>query len=375
MSKIARISVLSALLIAVVLAAGFFTWFDRVPYQRYAGYHGEARTNSLLAAQRFLASMGVAAQSFASLQGLPPPGGTLILPTPRVSLSEARNRELLAWVRAGGHLIVVIWTLKDEGGSDPLLDPFGIEQDLNKLDGDVRKISDIEGQVAEAQGLGEPLKVHFHPSYRFSAVPEQADFSVADEFGPHLLSLPVGRGRLTSLTDHEFMENPAIGANDHAALLWQLTRMTGANGPVWLVYAEDLPSLWRLIWQHARPVVWAAAALLAWLIAARSRRFGPLLPVPASARRSLAEHVIASGWFDWRQGHGEAMLTDMRDRVLRRWLWQDGRIDARADWRRLAAAARVRLESLREALEPGAARDEARFTRAVRVLAAMGERG
>jgi hypothetical protein len=159
--------------------------------------------------------------------------------------------------------------------------------------------------------------------------------------------------------------------NDHAALLWQLTRMTG-DGPVWLVYAEDLPSLWRLIWEHARPVVWAAATLALWLIFAGSRRFGPVLPAASSARRSLTEHIIASGWFDWRQGHGETLLADMRGRVLRRL----GRLDereARAEWRHVAAATQLASEPVREALEPGAARDEARFTQAVRTLAMIGK--
>ena len=58
-------------------------------------------------------------------------------------------------------------------------------------------------------------------------------------------------------------------------------------------------------------------ALLAWLWM-RMQRFGPLLPPPMPARRSLLEHVEASGEHLLRYGKLGVLHGAMRDAVLAR---------------------------------------------------------
>lgn len=354
---------LLAVLLLTLLAAGFFRWFDRVPYQDYVGYRGAARINTLLAAQRFLARTGARARGFASLQGLPPTAATLVLPTPRVSLSSTRHRELLDWVRAGGYLIVVSWTLKGEGGADPLLDPLGIEQvHGNPENGKSCKVSDDDIRLTDVTFRGSSLKVHFDPHYGFKATPAEIAWKVDDEHGIHALSLALGRGRLTALTDADFMTNEGIGLHDHAAFLWHLVRMAGQRAEIWLVHTEDMPSLFELLWQRANPVIIAAALLLAALFFAAMPRFGPVLAAPLLARKRLDEHILASGWFLWRQRHSASLLAAVREAAGAR---LTGRMGEERKVR-LAPSIPVPGESMRRPEDESGVVSEATFTKAVR---------
>lgn len=366
---------LLGLLLLVLLVSGFFISFDRIPYQAWVGYKGEALRNNLLAAERFLTRAGLRVQSFASLQELPPTTTTLLLATERLSLSHARTQALREWAQAGGHLLVVIWTIKGEGGEDALLDPLGIEQEYRSLEREQQweQVYEIEKYVANVTAFGEPLKVHFDPRYRFKSAPANAQLKIADDVGLHVLALPLGRGRITAMTDAEFMTNENIGLNDHAAFTWHLLDTAGRDGEVWVVRGEDMPALGSLIWHHARAVVIAAALLLAVFLWSRTGRFGPLAAVPGLARKRLGEHVIASGWYLWRQGKAESLLADTREAIARRMQGAmhepGGDNDSGQDnGVQLARAARMPVKAVHAALDPRAAHSESEFIDAVRTL-------
>jgi hypothetical protein len=64
------------------------------------------------------------------------------------------------------------------------------------------------------------------------------------------------------------------------------------------------------VWKNYQKAVIALAALLALLFWASVRRFGPVLPDPAPARRSLMEHINASGAWLWKAKGGRQVLID-----------------------------------------------------------------
>ena len=292
---------------------GFLELFEKRSFEFEVGFHGEAAANRYLAAQRLLERMGLEVRSLklGELGALPPHNGTLILPTERATLSRERARLLERWVNEGGHLIVVTWTLWDQEDrpDDPLLDPLGFRQ--------FAQLEDVESMLSLAvvPGQDRPLAVMYDPRFRFEDSEGRASWSIEDANGTHLLQTRLARGTLTALTDDLFMTNYTIAEHDHAELVCRLARADGRTGPVWIVFAEEWPGPWQLLWEAGWAVVVALALLVCAWIWMRSRRFGPLLPDPSLDRRSLMEHIEASGRFHWKHA-GARMLADATREAL-----------------------------------------------------------
>lgn len=75
-----RHGLIIALLLAVCGAIGywFYTHFEKEQKEIEVGYHGAARVNTLLAAQRYFESFGVTARSVEGLTEFPPASSTPI---------------------------------------------------------------------------------------------------------------------------------------------------------------------------------------------------------------------------------------------------------------------------------------------------------
>jgi hypothetical protein len=156
------------------------------------------------------------------------------------------------------------------------------------------------------------------PRFRFEAEGDSAIWSIEDANGTHLLQTHLGAGYLTALTDDFFMTNTTIAEHDHAELVYRLARVGERAGPVWIVFAEDWPGAWQLLRDRAWAVVIALSILVAawgWM---RSQRFGPLRPDPPVSRRSLMEHVEASGRFHWKHGDARVLAESVRGALMDR---------------------------------------------------------
>jgi hypothetical protein len=79
----------------------------------------------------------------------------------------------------------------------------------------------------------------------------------------------------------------------------------------------DSPPIGEWLWREAWAIVIAAPILLALWLWRIVPRFGPLAPDPAPQRRSLAEHIVASGRYLWSRSEGTYLLQALRERVLR----------------------------------------------------------
>ena len=406
---------LLALFVVIVaaIALWFHSNFELREEQVDGGFQGKARTDNLLAAERFLKRTDTPVESVDSLlalQHLPPPSDTIVLPTPRRTVGPERSAELLDWVRRGGHLIVVTWTLTaqpkkdaedkdskdqdakgsdaeahkhgDEGAAktlplpaaaarqrkDPLLDPLGVHQYFNA--GEITPKDYVPADVV-IDHIPDFLVVAFSPRFRLQDASGKATASVSDDYGIHLLHYDIGRGGLTVLSDYGFMQNVDIGKHDHAAFLWQLAHWNGRQGRVWLVHNDAMPPLLSLLATEAWPVLLALGLLLAAWLWAASRRFGPVQADPEPIRRSLREHIRASGRFLWQQGQGERLLENTRRALLER-------VDAlhpgtsqlapQALAERLADLTGLPAGEIAAALSKYTDHNEHEFTRRIRVL-------
>lgn len=312
--------------VALALAALWvYTSFELYEHEIEVGLKDEARENPYLALGRFVEHYGAAARTFPVYTRPPPPRATLYFPAERVVLSARQNAELRAFAEAGGHLIVVAYTLWEEKDKtpDPLLDPLGAAQLENKpppvsQSGSLqcpapRTENDEPWQKPDPLPVSLPdgsgtLMLHFDQRFRLEERGSPAVWRLADTFGTHVLRYRVGQGAITVLTDDGLLTNAEIGKHDHAALAaWLLAPEPG--GMIWIIRNHDAPPLWVWLWKHAAPAVFAALVLLAVWLWGATRRFGPVLPDAAPERRSLVEHITASGRFLWQHGASGALMA------------------------------------------------------------------
>ncbi|MCA1854227.1 MAG: DUF4350 domain-containing protein, partial [Beggiatoa sp.] len=205
-----------------------YTSFELYEQEIEVGLKGEARENPYLALRRFVEHYGAAARTFPVYTRPPPPRATLYFPAERVVLSARQNAELRAFAEAGGHLIVVTYTLWEEKDKtpDPLLDPLGAAQFENKprepLQCPAPKTENDEPwqkpdplPVSLPDGSGT-LMLHFDQRFRLEERGSPAVWRLADTFGAHVLRYRVGQGAITVLTDDGLLTNREIGKHDHA---------------------------------------------------------------------------------------------------------------------------------------------------------------
>ncbi len=166
-----------------------------------------------------------------------------------------------------------------------------------------------------------------------------------------------------------------IVADDGVGVLRGVEPLAGTDahhaGTVHLVYAAQMPSLLRSVLLHGWPV-WAPLllALLAWLWA-RAQRFGPVVPAPAAERRSLLEHVRASGQHLSRYNKHPLLYQAVKHSFLARLRRRDPLTAALVGAAQAAALAQhfgLPLDTVQRALQSPASHDTAAFRERVATL-------
>jgi len=346
---------------------GLFVWWWLRNYERVTETidlppQGEAQYNPLYALKQALIADGrkVEARQRLDLGAHPlKPADTLLMRSDPRTLSHEDVVQLLDWVGRGGHLILTTPPPGNVLNADdvPLLSDLGIVA----MDGDPL----CHGlQVAKEKHHRE-----FCHGRRFYFTDEdEPEVSVlwgdedADEYA--YARILHGKGSIDLLADLDFLENDRFESVTHAALARQLLQPNwDAGGTFQLIYRADVPSLMQLLWRYGwRAIVLGALGLLLWLWM-RAERLGPLRPAPAPDRRSLLEHVQASGDHLWRYGRRNLLYAAVHDSFMRRLRQRDpyaaalegpAQIDALARRTGLPAA---EIEAALRYPRPGDARD------------------
>jgi hypothetical protein len=310
-------------LLAVLALAGLGYWsmqhLEKKEIKLPTGLQGEAKANSLLAAERFLTQAGLRVEhvdnSDRMLSG-PAPDDVVIITSDRQTLGAGRTRALLDWVERGGHLVVTVMRpAVAEAGQpaqapprDPLLETLGLRTIWADED-----LEDDEYEYAQVSlpPLAHPMRVAFDPSRVLTGM-RSGDRRVPYADGALLVTRNLGQGRVTVAVDLGVLEYRRIGEFDHALFLWDL--VAGA-GKVWLVSDNDLPPLWLWAWSRAPQAMVSGALLLLLWMWSRARRFGPLLGEPPPVRRRLLEHIEANGRLLWRHHRQQHLLQAVRDEL------------------------------------------------------------
>lgn len=369
--------VLSLVLIGLVLiglaslVAWFLTHFERRTLEVPAMESFQVRRNPLFAAELLLDRLEISVESVpgrAPLRDPPALTDTLVV-RGLGTQSDAGRAALMAWVAAGGNLVVEAmdpWL--DDGHSDGLLETNGVR--LRVLEpGMVTIENEARAMVGVPRGgTAEPLSVSFRED-RFLESESAGDWELYAEGRLRLVKLPVGKGALTVLSDVRFMTNGWIGENDHALFTAWLTQ-PDPGGKVWLLYDTQVPGLWEILWGSVpQALLSGALTILVWVWSIGAR-LGPLEPPPKRRRRDLREHLEAAGRFGWRHGRAAHLVEATRKRVRAAWERQGieiGQEDPQARIAQIAAAARQSAEMVHGALHDQANEARAFITQAQRL--------
>ena len=380
-ARIALIVLLGGGLIAAGVA-WFLHTYEKVEKEIALPPHGEAGYNPLYALKKTLQADHVEVDSRMRLDlskaRLGKRDTVLILNDPR-AMTPVDSRRLLEWVAGGGHLLLRTPASgsRNEETSVPLL------EDLDVL------LTDDPPDCAPLQVPGEEGHIEFCRGRRFFFDQVEPELAWGDLQAAYVYArLAHGEGHVDVLADFDFLtnnggkqgnlfapdEDPLVGGlrdGPHRALARQLLAPNYGHGTVHLVYAAQMPSLWRTILQRGWPV-WAPLllALLAWLWL-RMQRFGPLRPAPAGERRSLLEHVRASGEHLFRYNKRALLYASARHSFLARLRRRDPVAAALGGEPQVGAIAErlgVPAEAVRTALQAPPSHDKSAFRNRISTL-------
>lgn len=325
----------------------------------HTGFKPEAWRNPLLAAQFLLEALG---RHPLARVGLPAasdglrPGDTVIMVDRERGFTPQEAERLLAFAASGGQLIAeldatqslqeaVPGTIRDLKPPpsprakalalrDHLQERLGMEvvQVPWKEWGGDREPEDEKDEAARERRRralweprldldgGAPFTVHVSPRLRLRARGGRAGLRPlgAHRGGAVGLEAAVGSGRVRLFADLDAWKNSQIVKLDHAEFLAWALRDRPADGRVWLVRGERTANLLDWLKAEAWAPILAIAVLVLLGVWRGWRRLGPVLPDPEPVRRSLLEHVDASGRLLWNEGQGARMVRAARAALLQR---------------------------------------------------------
>ncbi|TKR30341.1 DUF4350 domain-containing protein [Luteimonas gilva] len=352
---------LIAALVAAVLVGAVLLWrwaFVKVEREIDLPPIGEAAYNPLYALKKTLENAGQKVESRQRLdlaQMALGPRDTVVMVGDGGQLGARDTEALLNWVSRGGHLVLTAPAFEAEAT------PAAQRTLLNRLG--VATLDVPESCLLFAYRGKETML--FCGDARFAVANEAsvtARLRDAADKGDVYARLRYGYGSADVVSDLSFMTNSGLDNEANAAFARQLLQPNYGAGAFHLIYRADMPPWWRLLLERGWPV-WAPllVALFAWLWS-RMQRFGPLMPSPALARRSLVEHVRAAGEHAMRFGRGPVLYQAVRDAFDARLRRRDplaAALSGQAQWEAIAARATMPITQVQEALQSPKAGDNA----------------
>jgi len=247
----------------------------------------------------------------------------------RRPVADDERAALLAWVEAGGTLVVLGQHQRGLGGAlTGVLDPIFVALHLDarsvglaELGGDVASLltaaekPDAQVIIPGAPAMPSPLLAGVHAlalgaGRGFDASSGPAVPLVVAGDTPVMLGLARGRGEIVVLAGPDALANARIDRGDNLQLLANL----GARGRVRFDEghhrAPDDLALASLA-RHLGPAALAALAVLAVLAAAGGRRLGPAWDGPRAAGPTHRDHAVQLGRLHRRAGAGSALAAEL----------------------------------------------------------------
>lgn len=355
----------------------FFHYFEYSREVRDIGMSNQARQNPYLAAERFLKQFGMQTRiinSMLKMKTLPPASDVLLIPTGRYDLSPEKIRELMSWVRKGGHLVL---RARQAAGNDEFLARLGVATYRKKSKKLFTKPRYSVVDVHVNKEI-ENKKVTFNADrWLKNTGKNKLSWYAKGKHGNQLLEYRFGEGYVSLLSDLGFMTNVNIGKHDNAAFLYTLVHMKKQDHTLWIVAHDDMPSLLSIIRHKAPASVLSLLVLIGFWLWYTTRRLGPLQQPAASERRSLREHITASGLYLWRNQNRTSLFLSVRSALLEQLAQsrpQWARLGDRDLAEKLAQLADIAPERILPVLQAKTADRENEFTQYIEILSTIRKR-
>ncbi|PCK08645.1 MAG: hypothetical protein COA42_08200 [Alteromonadaceae bacterium] len=139
--------------------------------------------------------------------------------------------------------------------------------------------------------------------------------SESGEHGIHFMQFDLGNGLINVLSDDYIWHNDNIASHDHA---YFLSMLVNDQSPILFMRRIALPPLSELFALYAREAFIAGFILLLLWVARNIQRMGKIIHYSNTSRRSLAEHIAASGQYLWNGNWQQNLVAPLRDEIHRK---------------------------------------------------------
>jgi hypothetical protein len=302
--------------IVVALVIGFLVWVAMHTYWAEVTIkgipEGEAASNPYYSVQRFATALGIRNRLIASISSAPPRNAVLLVNGIQDDLLHSRVESLAPWVESGGRLIItddVVWANSEiqkwsgiAPGSHLTEEQSPIRQTKKSRSSQRRdEDADCERMTVKIDGAptGEKMTL-CTPATGFEFVSKRVPaWSLSSVYGMQILRINMGRGSMTVLPGAALIGNLGLLRHDHAQIF--LTASQLARGDeLYILNVGRAETLYAMLWRLISPAIVFFGIAILCVIGRHLPRFGPLAPIPAPVRRSLAEQIRANAAFAWR---------------------------------------------------------------------------
>lgn len=367
-----KLLILSIALIALAWTA--WQKFEWVEERSWVAAEAEVNNRPLLASGLFLQSLGFSVSRIVDqkrFDDIPDDVETLFICEGKLQLSESHFDELQRWLGAGGHLVInsagggqlhtddgdddeqaygirsmpvadVHESLGIRRGNDAALqdcwrqkvdfDPESedgavdytdvVETLMNGVTSPATDALDTVFYEGELPGRldSDQTKVKFEgANWLLGNSSDGVDWSWPSKRGSQLLSVRVGEGRLTVLSDFSPFFNASIGEHDNAFALQSIVQSAATAGSAVWFHERELafPSLFSVLWKRAPDTLLLMVLtiiLIVWALFAR--RIEPRTDRAISTSQ-LRQQLYAVALYRWRVGdmEGFAQALDQNKNI------------------------------------------------------------
>lgn len=231
------------------------------------------------------------------------PGDTVLLAQHERGLDPDQRAGLVAFVTAGGHLVLPVARSgqRNVPSPSPLLADFGLQANR---------------PCERRAGRRCPLAVTAAPGRLLVDAPDhlrvrhgQGTLDLVASLEP----LQTGsRVRRPQHADIRAWRQDGLASAEHQQRAWHWLSPNWDRGTFYLVHGLRHDRWWMALLRAHWPVALPLALLLGGLLWAASQRLGPRRPDPQPVRRSLREHVAATSALLWRHRRGIVLYDAAR---------------------------------------------------------------
>lgn len=316
------------IVVIIILLAMFFIWWsvkdhELVEREIYTGFSSDVTQSRYAILQEFLTKMDLKVERhvrITSVKDLKDSQGVLFIGILPDRYSDVERSSILSWVEAGGHLVInandTTYYYDDESEAPQLLHEFKIMRKHIPY-GD--RIEDVEFNVGVN---GSEYLIASQYESTFLQLYEETQLVNSNDNADRFIQIRYKNGLVSVFNSTSFMGNNQLIENDHAAFAHSLFRSRNGDNKVWIVEQPRMPHFTELIWDYYRSVVISCLVLLAVYIFRKGRRFGSIIQVEETSRRSLLEQIHAAGLFAVKTktlgNLVERVRTDLKRKIERK---------------------------------------------------------